>query len=141
MFGSISCILIIKIIISLIFITSGTICLSENSCSVSLSYGLIGFGIGIIISSFLSLILYYTLSTIEEKTSKNVMKIRVFIGIKFLIALILLIAASICFSNQKLCVNNSISDLLFGSFGGLVLSAIFSGSLYFFIIIKHCIVK
>lgn len=87
------CIFFAKFFVATIFIIAGGVCVHNDNCSIDnrISIGFIGFGLGIVASSVVSIVLVILMTGLEMVTTWDVLRsMHIFLA-KFLVGLVLLV--------------------------------------------------
>ena len=95
-----SVIYIFKLLIGISFIIAGSVCLSNGDCSISdgVSSGFVGAGVGLAFGTVVSFFAF----VLSESSPNKKPKMGIFIGVKFLISLILMIAGVASLHNDRM---------------------------------------
>lgn len=124
-----------KLFLPMFLIIGGAVCgFSKDTCSEPVGVSLIGMGVGLFVASLLSFVLERGLMTLSDVTQRDLFRIRIFIGIKLLIALVVLIVGGSIYKSD-----NVTGSGLIGTACGIIISSLFSTALIELCIFKYCI--
>lgn len=112
-----------KLVLGITFIVAGSVCLDNGKCSISegVGAGFVGAGIGLAFGTVVSLLGF----VVSESSPNKKSKFGIFVGVKLVIALILLIAGLAVLHEERM------SGGLIGTSIGLFFGSIISVGLFY----------